>query len=98
MATQSDKISLTHPQASDVIEFFRSQPRQNHRSPNPTPTVDECQAVDDAFNFLHGIVLTDDSNLEVIRGRVDFFEMVLADDYPQVAEEFRMHCDALFAC
>jgi len=99
MATQNNqsRMSLTHPQATDVIEFFKSQPRQPTRAPLPVPSAEDCQAVDDAFQWFHNIVLTDD-NLQDLKASADFFEMVLADDYPQVADEFRMHCDALFAC
>ena len=98
MATQDNRLSLTHPQATDVIEFFKSQPRQPTRAPLPVPSAEDCQAVDDAFNFIHSIVLTNDSNIENLQASADFFEMVLRDDYPEVADEFRLHCDALFAC
>ena len=100
MATQNNqpRMSLTHPHATDVIEFFRNQPRQASRAPNPVPSAEESQVIADAFQWFHNIVLTDDSNLKHLQAGADFFEMVMREDYPQVADEFRMHCDALFAC
>lgn len=100
MATQNNqpRMSLTHPHATDVIEFFRSQPRQASRAPNPVPSVEEAQVAQDAFQWFHNIVLTDDSNIENLLAGAEFFSMVLREDYPEIADEFQMHCDALFDC
>jgi len=98
MATQNDKISLTHPNRASVIDFFRAQPRQDFRAPLSSPPAKESDVVQDAFIWFHNIVLTDESDLQDLRASADFFEMVMRMDYPQVADEFRMHCDAMLAC
>ena len=98
MATQNNRMSLTHPNRESVLEIFRAQPRQDFRAPLPVPPAEESDVVQNASIWLQSIVLTDESDLQDLRASADFFEMVMRLDYPLLADEFRMHCDEMFAC
>lgn len=90
-STQPATLSLTHPNAVDVIDFFKAQPRQD-RPVNPPVPADECQALSDAFDWLHSLVGDEVDPVPAM----EFFCMVLEEDYPQHAAELKAHVKALF--
>ena len=85
-------FSLTHPAREDVIGWFKTQPRQD-RPVNPPVPADECQALSDAFDWLHSLPVHDDVN--PLPG-LEFFAMVLEKDYPEEIAELKAHVKELF--
>ena len=91
-STPPETLSLTHPNAADVIAVFKSQPRQD-RPMNPPVPADECQALSDAFDWLHSLPVHDDVN--PLPG-LEFFVMALQEDYPEEVAELKAHVKELY--
>lgn len=96
MTIKSNKpatLSLTHPSREDVIGWFKTQPRQDRPvNPNPPVPPEECQALSDAFDWLHSLVGDEVDPVPAM----EFFCMVLEEDYPEHAAELKAHVESLF--
>ena len=90
-STPPSTISLTHPAREDAIGWFKTQPRQD-RPANPPVPAEECQVLSDAFDWLHSLVGDEVDPVPAM----EFFCMVLEEDYPEHAAELKAHVESLF--